>query len=161
VYLADHLAGSAAGASLARRIARDFRDTPAGPDFARLARDVEADRRTLNDLARAVGAGVRPARRAGGWFASQVASIRIAASAARNPDLARLQELEMMTLGILGKLSMWEALRAATPPGSLGAVRLPDLMVRARQQHDLVEQHRLALALALFGHDARAVALSL
>jgi hypothetical protein len=159
VYVADHLAGSATGVSLARRVARRFRGTPAEPAFAGLVRDVQADRRALQDLARALGIGVRPLRQACGWAAAQLARVRYAVSASRDPGLGRLQELESMALGILGKLSLWEALHAATAPGSLGPVPIPDLVVRARQQHALVEQHRLDLALAVFGHDPDAAAL--
>jgi hypothetical protein len=109
------------------------------------------------ELARSLGVGQRPLHRTAGWVAAQGSWLKFAVNAARRRDLGRLFELEAMALGILGKLSLWEALHAATGSASVGAVRLPDLEARARQQHGLVEQYRLDLALSLFGEEIVAV----
>jgi hypothetical protein len=52
IYLNDHLAGAAAGAELARRVARSQQDPKNHKRLSRLANDIAADRQELLQLMR-------------------------------------------------------------------------------------------------------------
>ena len=59
----------------------------------------------------------------------------------------RLEMLETLTLGIEGKYQLWRALeRVASRHPELAGVDYPGLEKRAREQHDMVEGHRLEAA---------------
>jgi hypothetical protein len=49
-YLNDHLAGAAAGSELASKISSEYAGTRFGPFLAELARDIDQDKVTLEEL---------------------------------------------------------------------------------------------------------------
>ena len=62
-------------------------------------------------------------------------------------DLAMLETLETLGLGILGKLALWDALKTIAPTDArLSGVDLDLLIDRARAQHSRVEERRLDAA---------------
>jgi hypothetical protein len=71
-----------------------------------------------------------------------------------DPNLSRLLELETLIMGVKGKLSLWESLRASVASGpALAGVDLDALVRRADDQlAALHDHHREAAALA-FGSD--------
>jgi hypothetical protein len=71
----------------------------------------------------------------------------------RGQPVAKLEELEMLALGIEGKLALWLALRHGTGNGlNLTQELLPELdrlVERARSQREIVEAMRLKAAEAV------------
>jgi hypothetical protein len=57
-----------------------------------------------------------------------------------------MHELEALSLGIAGKLALWEALRVAPESAAIANLDLEVLHERARSQRERVEIERLALA---------------
>jgi hypothetical protein len=67
-------------------------------------------------------------------------------------DLSRLLELEGLTLGIQGKLSLWENLKTiADRDPKLATFDLDRMIERARAQQMGVEQYRAAAAATALG----------
>jgi hypothetical protein len=131
VYLADHYAGSVAGLDLAQR---------AMPD---LALEIEADQSVLEAIMRELGVSKPQPKRLAAWMASR---------AIKHKEPHELVELEMLALGIAGKLLLWKALKAAEENEPyLGAVDLDHLIERATRQFDEVERERVRKAAQLFG----------
>jgi hypothetical protein len=147
IYLNDHLAGAAAGLALAKR---SLSRNPAGPlgDFLRtLVREIEEDRRSLEDVMRRVGARPNPVKIAGARLLERVGLAKLNGSVTGYSDLSRLLELEGLSAGIEAKRLLWLSLRSAVashPP--LASVDFDGLAERARAQREGLEEHRRAAA---------------
>src|SRR5436305_124807 len=111
IYLNDHLAGATAGVELARRSAGSNRTTSYGPVLDTLANEIEADRKTLMEIMRRLS--VRPDRLkiVVSWGAEKAGRLKLNGEILRYSPLSRLEELEALTLGVQGKLALWQALR--------------------------------------------------
>jgi hypothetical protein len=112
IYLNDHLAGSAGGARLARRLEKENRGTAYGEVLQRLAEEIEEDRRTLQDLMDQLGVRRDPAKMLASAAAEKLGRFKLNGELTRYSPLSRLEELELLSLGVEGKLAMWRALRA-------------------------------------------------
>jgi hypothetical protein len=127
IYLNDHLAGATAGVELARRVAP-----------GELADEIDEDRRTLLDLMQRLSVGRDRARVALGWGAEKVLRLK--------PG-GRFLDLETLSLGVEGKLALWEALqRAYRDDARLRGIDLDALCARARSQRRRIEEQRLDAA---------------
>jgi hypothetical protein len=122
-YMNDHLAGSTAGRELARRLAASNRGSERfGPPTEQLAREVQEDREALLAMMGALEVGVDRAKVVAGWAAEKVGRVKLNGRLFSYSPLSRLLELEGLTLGVRGKLAIWEALlEIGSPRRSCGA----------------------------------------
>jgi hypothetical protein len=139
IYLNDHLAGSTVGVNLARRLAGE-QDT-----MRELAAEIVQDRETLLALMARLGVSEDRVKAALAKIAEQASRVKLRA----DRPLNRLEMLETLSLGVEGKLAMWEALKRSR--ASVGNVDLDGLIVRARSQRDRLEAERMRAAGAAFG----------
>ena len=150
-YLRDHLAGSAAGVSLARRIADGAVEEPERREMESIAADIEADRNSLLELMERLGVAPSRVKQAGAWLGEKIGALKLNASA---PD-RRVLQYESMIMGVTGKLELWRALeqRGNGPTGnghpSLDPERIRRLAQRAEDQRGRLEDLHAAAALAL------------
>ncbi|MFZ0091310.1 MAG: hypothetical protein WAL63_17505 [Solirubrobacteraceae bacterium] len=143
VYLNDHLAGATMGSDLADQIRTRHEGSPLGDVMSSIAPQIDEDRRALEDLLERMGTTRNQAKQAVTWCTEKVTRIRFSAIAARDRDQAALLALETLSLGVLGKAKLWEALIAVAdeyPP--LAAAGLDQLLARAQAQHAALEQAR-------------------
>jgi hypothetical protein len=144
-YLHDHLAGSVAGLELVEALAEQHEGEALGRFAGRLSKEIEADRRTLKDLAERIGPGGNPLKDAGAWLAEKVSRLKLSRPAAG--ELGTFEALEALALGILGKKALWDALAVVAPQDPrLGEQDFGELSRRARAQHAQVEEQRLNAA---------------
>jgi hypothetical protein len=148
IYLTDHLAGATAGVALAQRVAKHNAGTPAGRRLAQVAHEIEVDRDTLTHLMSDLGMRRSPVKNATSWMAERLSRLKPNGRGGGDSDLQRMHELETLSLGIAGKLSLWEALGAAPQAAAAARVDLDELAERARSQRERVEMERIALARA-------------
>jgi hypothetical protein len=142
-YLNDHLLGAAAGGELAERLRSEAAGTPLGSFMEEAAREIKADRATLEDLMDRLGISRNPVRVAAGWTAEKLTRLRLAEKVTGSPDLSRLLELETLSLGVEGKKAMWQALyqiRDRDPV--LAQFDLERMIDRATRQVQGLERHR-------------------
>ena len=149
-YLVDHHAGSAAGLELARRAARNNRGGESGIVLAQVADDVAEDRRTLERLMRALDVQPSPVKVALARAAEFAARLKPNGRLAGDSRLSRLTELETLSLGIVGKLKLWQALAAVRPPQGVDGFDFDRLAERAEAQHAAVEACRRQAAEVAF-----------
>jgi hypothetical protein len=153
IYLADHLAAATAGAALARRTAKSNAATAFGGVLRRLAAEVEDDRRTLQNMVAEFGFRESKAKEAIAWVGEKASRLKLNGQIRGYSPLSRVLELEALSVGVAGKLALWQSLRAV--PGTaerLSSVDLEQLAERARGQRDEIEELRLRAAREAFGH---------
>jgi hypothetical protein len=150
-YLNDHLAGATAGRELARRAAAGNGGTPLGEFLGVLAEEIEEDRDALLALMDMLGIGVDRFKVLAGWSAEKLGRLKPNGKLLGYSPLSRLLELEALTVGVAGKLALWQALaEIAGTESAIAATDLPGLKNRAeRQLAGLERSRRDAVAEAL------------
>jgi hypothetical protein len=154
VYLNDHLAGSAAGLRLARRCLERERETELGRQLDALVDEIEEDRGVLERVMARVGATSNPVKQAAASGAVLLTTLknRLPVLGAGSGEVSRLEEIELLSLGIEGKRLLWRALGAlAKTDGRLKEFEFATLESRAQAQRDGLEPFRLELASAALG----------
>src|SRR4051794_16922426 len=151
IYLNDHLAGSTAGASLAKRTLGSNRGTQFEPALERLAREIQEDRETLREIMGALDVGEDTVKKLVPLVAERAGRLKLNGSFFSYSPLSRLVEFEGLALGITGKLALWISLREAADD-RLAGFDLAALEARGREQQGLIEEQRAEAArIALVG----------
>ena len=134
---------------LAQRTARTHAGTPAEIPLGELAEEIAADRRTLIDLQHRLGLRRSGLKAGVGWLAQKLALLKLSPLMTRDTALGRFLELESLSLGIAGKLALWDTL-ADSLGSNPGGIDLRELVRRGQRQRSVVEYYRLADAKAAF-----------
>jgi hypothetical protein len=144
-YLNDHLAGSVMAIEMLERMVDQARGTALDGMAGELLREIREDQQVLKGVLEKTGVAENPIKKAGAWLAEKAG--RLKATDPGEDSLSRLEMLETLSLGVLGKLKLWLALEKVAPgrPG-LEGLDFKRLQVRARNQHDLIEAQRLDAA---------------
>jgi hypothetical protein len=143
IYLQDHLAGATGGVELVRRAAGANRGTTYGDPLAKLADEIEADRRALESIMDDLGFGADRAKNMAFWAAEKAGRLKLNGRLTGYSPLSRMVELEGLIGGINGKLSLWQALLEIAPEEPrLDANRLTRLLEQGRDQLERIEKLR-------------------
>ena len=150
IYLNDHLAGSTAGVELARRLRGSNEDDPEfGPALAEICAEIEADRETLKAVMDRLGVGQSRLKPLAAVLAERLGRLKLNGRLRGYSPLSRLDELELLQIGVAGKRRLWRALEH-THAGDLPDFELGALAERATEQLRRLEAlHLKAAALAL------------
>lgn len=136
-YLNDHQAGSVAGLELAQNLAKEH---PGNEVLAQIAKDIESDQDTLERLMEKYGATGNTVKQAGALLVERVGT----ALGEAGDELGFLRKLETLTMGVKGKLCLWEALNEiAETDKVLQGFNFDRLMTGANSQLDELEAERL------------------
>jgi hypothetical protein len=149
-YLNDHLAAAVGAVQLARRTAGSNRGTPYGEALTVLATEIEEDRDALAEIMRRLGVRWDHAKVAVAWSAEKLGRLKLNGQLTGYSPLSRLEEIEILQLGVHGKLLLWQALRRAAS-ASVSAAELDGLIERARSQHRRLGRQRLAAVTEALG----------
>jgi hypothetical protein len=144
VYLNDHRSGAMMGVALARKLRSRFDGTERGPFFAQLAADVQADVDTLDTIMASLEVSPNVLKHASGWIGEKFSRVKLNPWFNGSPRLTVMLEIEVLSLGVEGKLGLWRSLQAIAPttPG-LKEPLLDRLVARAEEQRDGLERERL------------------
>jgi hypothetical protein len=145
IYLGDHYAASVAAANLARRAAQSNRGTRYGDVLAALAAEIEEDRQSLRLIMQRLGIRPDRAKAAVAWGAEKLGRLKFNGQLTGYSPLSRLEELEILSLGVEGKLGMWRALERGVDHG-IPEAELDALIKRAQSQRRRLERQRLEAA---------------
>jgi hypothetical protein len=145
IYLHDHLAGSSFAVELLEKLESEFGGTPSGDIARELLEQVKIDVGTLRQLIAKVGKAAPDLYDALGWIAERISRIKL-----KHDDptgIGALEAFETISLGILGKRALWEALQVHTNADPrVAGPDYPALIARANQQFERANQYRLKLA---------------
>jgi hypothetical protein len=144
VYLNDHRSGAMVGVALARKLRTRFDGTERGAFFTQLAADIEADMDTLDTIMASLQVRPNVLKHASGWIAEKISRVKLNPWFNGSPRLTVMLEIEALSLGVEGKLSLWRSLQviAATTP-ELKEPMLDQLVARAEEQRGGLERERL------------------
>ncbi len=110
-YLQDHLAGATFGLNLLK----DLGEQQLDQELANLAKsvlgEVEAGRQTLERVLKCLGANASPLKDASAWVAQKLGSTKLST----NKPFGLFEAVELMTLGVLGKVALWKSLEVLPP----------------------------------------------
>ena len=152
IYLADHLAASTAGVALARRTAASNVGTALGDLLRRLTTEIEDDRRTLQAIVAELGFRESKPKDAVAWIGEKVGRLKLNGQLRGYSPLSRVLELEALSVGVAGKLALWQSLLSVPALGErLSGFGLDQLAERARRQRAEIEEQRTNAARETFG----------
>jgi hypothetical protein len=152
IYLNDHLAGATGGCELAKRALSSNEGTDLGSFLRQLVVDLDEDRAMLAELIERLELKKSVFKQSAGWMAEKAGRLKLNGQITGYSDLSRLLELEGLTIGIQGKISLWENLKSIADHDSrLATFDFDTLIERARSQQVGVEQYRVAAAATALG----------
>jgi hypothetical protein len=155
-YLLDHHAGSVAAIELMDHLSSSYKQTDIPGFIHGLKTEIEADRLVLEDLMSQLGVEESKARKASAWVGSKLTEMKFMIDDPNAGPLHLFQALEILSLGIEGKRSLWVALgTAAEVDPKLDLINYDRMADRAADQRTRVEARRLEAARqALATHNA-------
>ena len=150
IYLNDHLAGATVGTEIARRTRGSNEDDPDfGPPLAEICAEIEADRETLKAVMDQLGIGQSKVKPLAATFGERLGRLKLNGQLLGYSPLSRLDELEILQIGVAGKRRLWRALEH-THAEDLSDFELGALAERSTEQlRQLEALHLKAAALAL------------
>lgn len=150
IYLNDHLAGSTLGVELARRLRGSNEGDPEfGPTVAEVCAEIEADRETLKAVMKQLGVGESRLKPLAALLGERLGRLKPNGQLRGYSPLSRLDELELLQVGVAGKRRLWRALEH-THADELERFELGALAERATTQLRRLEAlHLEAASLAL------------
>jgi len=144
VYLQDHFAGATAGADLARRAAGSNRDDEGyGAPLRELAGEIDEDRDSLRSLMDRLHVRADPVKQLAAWTGEKAGRLKLNGHLLTYSPLSRLEELELLALGVTGKRALWQTLHLLVQQEPrLSAPELGRLVSRADEQLEKIEACR-------------------
>jgi len=150
IYLNDHLAGATAGLEMARRLRASNEDEPEfGSTLREICAEIEADRETLKAVMGRLGIGQGKVKPVAAVLGERLGRLKLNGRLWSYSPLSRLDELELLQIGVVGKRRLWRALEH-THADDLAEFELGALAERATGQLRRLEAlHLKAASLAL------------
>jgi len=154
IYLHDHRAGSNFAINLLEGMRDQKRDRDLADFAAAILAEVSKDRDTLQQIIDRVGESHTDLKEASAWVTEKASRMKLTHDDALG--LGTFEALETLALGILGKLSLWDALSEIEEfDDRVRGENYRQLAARAQQQHDRVEAYRLRVAHTTFSAVAK------
>lgn len=139
-YLQDHLAGANFAINLLQVLSQQSTIPEAAEIAGRLLPEIDADKELLERLIKEIGGDPSLLNEAMAWVSQKVTRVKLRLS----EPIGVFEAVEMLCLGVLGKLSLWFALEPFSD--KIPWLDLKQLAERARTQHAIFERLRRKLA---------------
>jgi hypothetical protein len=147
-YLHDHTAGAEHAVELFKALQQEHEGTLLGQFAAAQLREIQQDLTVLESLAKRAGADGFQVKELAGWIGDKLSRLKLAPSAG---GFHTFEALEFLSLGILGKRSLWRALHSVSSMHpELQGVNYMELIQRAEAQYEATEKMRLQMAVQVF-----------
>ena len=149
IYLKDHLAGARVALNQLEAMCNEHEDERYREFAKRLLPDIQSDDNTLRSIVEAIDEEPSGIRNAGGWLLEKMARLKLGHTKTEGFEL--FESLEMLSVGIIGKRSLWKALQIVSKEDSrLLKFDFDTLLHRADDQFQSVEEERLRLVPRVF-----------
>jgi hypothetical protein len=151
IYMKDHLAGSVAAVELLDHLISSNRGKTHEQFLIQLRQEVGEDQEALRGLLHDLDSDSGALRDMTAFLSEKLARIKLLLEDPSGGQLARLEKLEALALGIDGKRALWQSLLAvAEEIPVLRKVDLARLDQRAGDQRNRVEDVRVEAAREAF-----------
>jgi hypothetical protein len=148
-YLQDHLAGALHAIELLKAMQDHFAREPLGKFAGEILAEVEADREVLARLTERMGGTAGGMKEWGAWLVEKVSRIKLKHGSAGG--LGTFEALEFLVIGVHGKRALWRAMAEVSSfDARLQGIDFDKLAARAENQHQKIEERRLAYARSVF-----------
>ena len=147
IYLNDHLAGATVGMERARMTRDANQGTEFGAPLRVVCGEIEEDRASLESIMDDLDVDRSKLKPALGWLGEKLGRLKPNGQLRGYSPLSRVLDLELLLLGISGKLRLW-ALLTELLEGETSA-DLATLIRRAESQRSTVEDLQARAALLL------------
>ncbi len=155
IYLNDHLAGSVVAVEQGEHCLTNNPDGDLAALLTRTLEEIRKDQAVLKDLLDRIGGTENPLKQAASWVSEKVHRAKPSGEVLGYSDLNRLEELEMLVIGITGKRALWDGLDAACASDDrFRGVDFRALALSAQRQRDAIEPHRIEAARRAFASRA-------
>ena len=156
-YLNDHLGAANSAVELLEKWRDKSEDKDLRQFAARLVAEIKQDRAQLRMMIRAIGGGTgRSFKEVAGWLVEKATRFKLGSKG--DAGLALFEGLEILSLGIAGKLGLWEMLAVvAQSDERLRRFNFRQLQKRAVTQRIRVERRRLTSGKAVFAPSVETV----
>lgn len=134
LYLADHLAGAAAGVGRIRHMARKYRNTPLAPELFELASQIPAEQAFLAQIITDLGLRQRRLRRFVVGTGERLGRLKFNRRLFRPSPLTPFFEVEIMRGAVAGKMGGWQTLAHYSDMLGLPPGRCEELVEQSRAQ---------------------------
>jgi hypothetical protein len=151
-YLQDHLAGARFAIDLLHGLGEQTTDAAVADFASEIVLEIEQDANVLQAVVDQVGGDPSRLKEFAAWTAQKASRMKLDLTT----PIGIFEALEMLTLGVQGKLALWNALRIIQASDSrLAALEIDLLASRAIKQHGYLENFRLdRAAMALHTDEA-------
>lgn len=153
IYLKDHLAGSVGGLEMLDDMIEAHKGKSLEPFLRTLHNEIKSDQEELKRLMKHLDVSEGVVRNAGAWVAEKFSRAKLRLGDSGEPNLALLQSLESLALGITGKRSLWRNLMTMKEMPPLNEFDLERLEKRAADQLHRVEKKAQEIAQEIFPAD--------
>jgi len=150
IYVNDHLTGASGGVSLARRAEKNSTDAERTAMWDRIASEVEEDREILIRIRDLIGAKPTRLKYLAARLGERLGRLKPNGRLVRKTDLGQFLELELLVIGVTGKLALWRALDELGDP-RLREIDFDGLSARAESQRGRLDEFRIRLAAKALG----------
>jgi hypothetical protein len=149
-YLNDHRAGATGAMQLLERAIEQNRGTEFEPFLDHLLQEIQHDVQVLEGLMDKLGIEVDRFKRVVAWVGEKAARAKLSLPIGGYSASSRLLQLEALTTGVTGKLSLWQVLHEVSGDPALTGFDAERYIARAQEQlAGLEENRRRAAKLAL------------
>jgi hypothetical protein len=143
-YLHDHLAGARFAISLLMDLAEQKLDGDLAEFASKLLSEIDEDKSMLEGVLARLESQPSVIKEASAWLTQKVGRIKFQLN---SEPFSIFEALEVLSIGILGKLALWNALkRLPAEHDAKEGLDFSNLVDRAIQQHAKVEERRIAYA---------------
>jgi len=148
-YMNDHMAGAQFAMSLLQHLSESHSNKPLGDFAADLLQQIESDFEVLQTIASRFKADANPLKQASAWVAEKASHLKLRCT--HDNPLGTFEAIEFLSLGVLGKLKLWQVLTTLAPRRpELQNIDFAELTSRAQAQHDELERLRRDVAPTAF-----------
>lgn len=152
IYLNDHLAGAAGGTVLVTKLAESTIDNAENLFFTDLKEKIERDRQLLTEMIIEAGLKVGTIRHSVGAVISRVGVWRMENDGLELGELGRFEMIELLAVGIHGKLLLWKTLEEVSSSYPTWSGRnFGSFVKEAAEQEAGIEIYRCREAAMVFG----------
>lgn len=157
IYCNDHLAASAGGIELVKRMLGHHSGTPYEEHLQKLLNELRGEQDALFGAMAALGLAVRQYKLVASWIGEKLARGKLNGRLLSRSPLSDLVEFEFIATAVLGKRAGFETLRVIAEVDSrLDKALLDRLIDQADQQHQWLSEARREVAERVFGGRASA-----